>query len=58
MEMALAEAMAAAGCLVMNRVGCRKPLNVGRFAQVRAAFSKAFPHLSAAAVVMGAGGGP
>ena len=48
MEKALADTLSAAGCLVMNRVACRKPLNAGRFAQVRQMFVRAFPHLSAA----------
>jgi len=48
MEMALAEALGSAGCRVVNRVVCRKPLNVGRFAQVQAAFAKAFPNLGMA----------
>lgn len=57
MEKALADTLSAAGCLVMNRVVCRKPLNADRFAQVREVFVKAFPNLSAAAGVTGTGGG-
>jgi hypothetical protein len=45
MERALAEALAAAGCQVMNRVACRKPLDETRFAQVRTAFAAALPRL-------------
>jgi hypothetical protein len=48
MEKALADALCAAGCSVMNRVACRKPLNAERFAQVRHMFIRAFPHLSSA----------
>jgi hypothetical protein len=32
----------------MNRVVSRKPLDEARFAQVRAAFARAFPQLAAA----------
>jgi hypothetical protein len=46
LEKALAEAMADAGCLVMNTVKCRKPLDAAMFAQVRAAFAAEFPRLS------------
>ena len=45
MEKALAEALKAAGGQVMNRVVSRKPLDTARFAEVRAAFATAFPHL-------------
>jgi hypothetical protein len=48
MEKALADALCAAGCSVMNRVACRKPLNAERFAQVQQMFIRAFPHLSSA----------
>lgn len=47
MEKALAEALAWAGCRVMNRTASRKSLDAARFAQVRAAFAHAFPHLPA-----------
>jgi hypothetical protein len=46
MEMALAEALIAAGCRVMNRVVSRKQLDTARFVNVRAAFATAFPHLA------------
>ena len=48
MEKALAELLASSGLKVMNRVVSRKPLDEARFAQVRAAFAKAFPQLAAA----------
>ncbi len=46
MEKALAEALTAAGCKVMNIVNSRKPLDATRFAAVRAAFARALPALS------------
>lgn len=46
MEKALAETLAAAGCLVMNTVTSRKDLDATRFAEVRAAFARAFPALT------------
>ena len=46
MEKALAELMAKAGCVVMNDVVSRKPLDAMRFASVRTAFSRAFPILA------------
>lgn len=46
MEKALAETLTAAGCRVMNRVVSRKALDGARFAQVRAAFARAFPDLA------------
>lgn len=46
MEKALAEQMIAAGCEVMNKVSCRKPLDAVRFAQVSAVFARAFPALT------------
>ncbi len=49
MEKALAELLASSGLRVLNRVVSRKRLDKARFAQVRAAFAKAFPHISAAA---------
>jgi hypothetical protein len=49
MEKALADVLSAAGCLVMNRVACRKPLNPTRFAQVRQMFVTAFPQVIASA---------
>jgi hypothetical protein len=52
MEKALAELLASAGLKVMNRVVSRKPLDEGRFAQVRTAFEKAFPQLAAATQVI------
>lgn len=45
MEKALAETLTAAGCRVINRVVSRKALDGARFAEVRAAFATAFPHL-------------
>ncbi|MCM8614134.1 hypothetical protein [Accumulibacter sp.] len=48
MEKALAELLASSGLQVMNRVVSRKPLDEARFAQVRAAFARAFPQLVAA----------
>lgn len=45
MEKALADAMAGAGCTLLNTVASRKPLDRARFAAVQAAFSKAFPML-------------
>jgi hypothetical protein len=48
MEKALAEALVSEGCQFMNRVMCRKPLDARRFEEVRAAFARAFPRLSAA----------
>ncbi len=57
MEKALADNLSSAGCLVMNRVVCRKPLNAVRFAQVREFFVKAFPHLTAALDAKSTGGG-
>lgn len=47
MEKALAEALSAAGCLVMNRVASRKHLDRARFEEVRAAFIEALPQLAA-----------
>jgi hypothetical protein len=47
MEKALAEALSAAGCLVMNRVVSRKHLDRARFEEVRAAFIQALPQLGA-----------
>lgn len=47
MEKALAEALNAAGCLVMNRVVSRKRLDAARFMQVRKVFAGAFPQLAA-----------
>lgn len=47
MEKALADLLASSGLEVMNRVASRKPLDEARFAQVRAAFGKAFPQLAA-----------
>ncbi len=49
MEMALANLLESSGLKVMNHVASRKPLDEARFAQVRAAFAKAFPQLAAAA---------
>jgi hypothetical protein len=46
MERALAETMAAAGCLVMNRSRSRKVLDAERFGEVRAAFATALPALA------------
>lgn len=46
MEKALAETLTAAGCRVMNRVVSRKALDAARFAEVRAAFARAFPALA------------
>jgi hypothetical protein len=46
MEKALAEALSAAGCSVMNRVHSQKMLDSARFAEVRAAFCRAFPGLA------------
>jgi hypothetical protein len=46
MEKALAEALKAAGCLVMNRVVSRKQLDDARFEQVRKALAGAFPQLA------------
>ena len=48
MEKALAELLASSGLKVMNHVVSRKPLDEARFAQVRTAFAKAFPQLTAA----------
>lgn len=48
MEKALAELLASSGLEVMNHVVSRKPLDEARFAQVRAAFARAFPWLAAA----------
>lgn len=48
MEKALAELLAASGLEVMNRVVSHKSLDEARFAQVRAAFVRAFPQLTAA----------
>ncbi len=45
LEKALAEAMAAAGCEVMNTVKCRMPLDEALFARVRTAFGAEFPLL-------------
>jgi hypothetical protein len=45
MEKALADALTAAGCLVMNRVVSRKHLDGVRFEQVRKVFAGAFPQL-------------
>lgn len=53
MEKALAELLASSGLRVMNRVVSRKALDEARFAQVRAAFARAFPQLAAAATVIG-----
>lgn len=52
MEKALAELLASSGLRVMNRVVSRKPLDETRFAQVRAAFARAFPQLTAATPVI------
>jgi len=52
MEKALAELLGSSGLKVMNRVVSRKPLDEGRFAQVRTAFEKAFPQLAAATQVI------
>jgi len=52
MEKALAELLALSGLKVMNRVVSRKPLDEARFAQVRAAFAKAFPQLAASTPVI------
>lgn len=52
MEKALAELLASSWLKVMNRVVSRKPLDEARFAQVRAAFAKAFPQLAAATPVI------
>lgn len=46
LEKALAEALLAAGCNLMNRVVSRKPLDPVRFEQVRNAFATAFPQLA------------
>jgi len=46
MERALAEAMTAAGYAVMNTVASHKALDAARFAEVRAAFARAFPILT------------
>jgi hypothetical protein len=48
MEKALAELLASSGLTVMNRVVSHRPLDQARFAQVRTAFAKAFPQLTAA----------
>lgn len=56
MEKALADTFAACGCLVMNRVGCRMPLDARRFKQVRHEFARAFPHLPLAVTAAGSGG--
>ena len=55
MEQALAATLTAAGCQVMNRVVSRKALDGARFAEVRAAFARAFPGLArrASAVLPG-----
>jgi hypothetical protein len=45
MEKALADAMQAAGCSVMNTVACRKPLDIKLFEEVRSAFAAHFPKL-------------
>ena len=45
LEKALAEAMAAAGYVVMNTVKSRHPVDAGMFAGVRAAFGVEFPGL-------------
>lgn len=45
MEKALADVMEAAGCKLMNKVNCRKPLDEVRFSEVRDAFARAFPAL-------------
>ena len=47
MEKALAEALSAAGCVVMNSVASRKHLDRSRFEQVLTAFTEAFPQLAA-----------
>lgn len=52
MEKALAELLASSGLEVMNRVASRKPLDESRFAQVRAAFARAFPQVAAATPVI------
>lgn len=52
MEKALAELLASSGLEVMNRVASRKPLDEARFAQVRAAFARAFPQLFTATPVI------
>lgn len=52
MEKALAELLASSGLEVINRVASRKPLDEARFAEVRAAFAKAFPELAAAEPVI------
>ena len=48
MEKALADKLREAGCVVMNRVTCRKALDATRFSQVPERFRGAFPHLAAA----------
>ena len=53
MEMALAEALAAAGYHVMNKVHCKKPLDEYQFGIVRAAFATEFSALHAGTVAMG-----
>ncbi|MHC1547256.1 hypothetical protein [Phyllobacterium sp. K27] len=46
MEKALADEIRMAGYIVMNNVKCRKELDAIRFAEVRAAFTNAFPRLA------------
>lgn len=46
MEKALALTIKAAGFAVMNEVKSMKPLDAARFAEVRTAFSNAFPELA------------
>ncbi len=46
MEKALADLMNSAGYDVMNSVSCKKELNPVRFAEVREAFTRAFPALA------------
>jgi len=57
MEKALAELLASSGLTVMNRVACRKPLDVERFAHVRVAFSTAFPQLATDSPMVNGSGG-
>jgi len=47
MERALACALADAGCVVMNEVSCRKPLDESAFAKIRLAFAAEIPALGA-----------
>lgn len=57
MEKTLAESLSVAGCQVLNRVACRKPLDRDRYAQVRHTFAAAFPHLNWSAGLPSAGDG-